>query len=334
LSRLFEAPVVSALPKTTRLKERARGATTQFFFFTFLTLYSQENIMAVTLDMVKNLREMTGAGMADCKKALDESNGDMDGAVEYLRKRGAASAAKRADRSTNEGLIVTKTSDNGKAAAIVEINCETDFVARNEEFVHFANTVVNTVLTNNPQSEEALLSTDIGGKKLGDLMNEMLAKFSERIIIKRYERLEAATASGFIVDYIHTGNKLGVLVELTAAPANDAARAQMRDIAMQVAAMSPRFVRREEVDTQTLNKEKEIYMEQAIQQGKKPEIAQKVAEGRVEKFYQEFCLVEQTFVKDSGKAVADVLKEIGSGVDVKRFRRFFLGEVGEAAANN
>ena len=289
--------------------------------------------MAVTLDMVKNLREMTGAGMADCKKALDESNGDMDGAVEYLRKRGAASAAKRADRSTNEGLIVTKTSADGKTAAIVEINCETDFVARNDEFVHFVNTVVNTVLTVNPPSEEALLSTDVGGKKLGDLMNEMLAKFSERIIIKRYERLEAASA-GFIVDYIHTGNKLGVLLEFTSAPSGEATRAQMRDIAMQVAAMSPRFVRREEVDTKTLDKEKEIYMEQAIQQGKKPEIAQKIAEGRVEKFYQEFCLVEQTFVKDSGKSVAEVLKEIGSGVDVTRFRRFFLGEVGEAAANN
>lgn len=288
--------------------------------------------MAVTLDMVKNLRETTGAGMADCKKALDESNGDMNGAIEYLRKRGAASAAKRTDRVTNEGLIVTKTAADNKAAAIVEINCETDFVARNEEFVKFVETVAETVLKANPANEEALLSTDIGGKKLGDLMNEMLAKFSERIILKRYERIE--TTSGFIIDYIHTGNKLGVLLELTAAPANDSDRAQMRDIAMQIAAMSPRFARREEVDTATLDKEKEIYMEQAIQQGKKPEIAQKVAEGRVEKFYQEFCLVEQTFVKDSGKTVSDVLKTIGSGTDVVRFRRFFLGETGDSNAEN
>lgn len=288
--------------------------------------------MAVTLDMVKNLRETTGAGMADCKKALDESQGDMEGAIEYLRKRGAASAAKRSDRSTNEGLIVTKTSADGKIGAIVEINCETDFVARNEEFVNFVSTVVETILTKNPVNEEALLSADIGGKKLGDLMNEMLAKFSERIILKRYERLVAG-GNGFIMDYIHTGNKLGVLLELTAAPANDGARAQMRDIAMQIAAMSPRFTRRDEVDNTTLAKEKEIYTEQAIQQGKKPEIAQKVAEGRVEKFYQEFCLVEQTFVKDSGKTVTDVLKEIGSGVDAVRFRRYFLGELGENAAS-
>lgn len=287
--------------------------------------------MAVTLDMVKNLREATGAGMADCKKALDESQGDMQGAVEYLRKRGAASAAKRSDRTTNEGLIVTKTSADGKIAAIVEINCETDFVARNEEFVNFVNTVIDTILTKNPANEEALLSADIGGKKLGDLMNEMLAKFSERIILKRFERLEAA-GSGFLIDYIHTGNKLGVLLELTAAPANDGARGQMRDIAMQIAAMSPRFTRREEVDNATLAKEQEIYTEQAIQQGKKPEIAEKIAQGRVEKFYQEFCLVEQTFVKDSGKTVSDVLKEIGAGVDAVRFRRFFLGELGDSAS--
>ncbi len=287
--------------------------------------------MAVTLDMVKNLRETTGAGMADCKKALDESQGDMNGAIEYLRKRGAASAAKRSDRTTNEGLIITKTASEGKIGAIVEINCETDFVARNEEFVNFVNTVIDTILAKNPANEEALLSADIGGKKLGDLMNEMLAKFSERIILKRYERLEAG-ANGFIMEYIHTGNKLGVLLEFTAAPSGDAARAQMRDIAMQIAAMSPRFTRRDEVDSKTLDKEKEIYMEQAIQQGKKPEIAQKVAEGRVEKFYQEFCLVEQTFVKDSGKTVTDVLKEIGSGVDAVRFRRYFLGETGDSAA--
>lgn len=267
--------------------------------------------------------------MADCKKALDESNGDMQGAIEFLRKRGAASAAKRSDRTTNEGMIITKSTPDGKKAVIVEINCETDFVARNEEFVNFADTIAATVLSHNPASDEALLSVDIGGKKLGDLMNEMLAKFSERIILKRYELLEAKSG-GAVVEYIHTGSKLGVLLEVTAAPTNDALRAQMRDVAMQVAAMSPTFVRREEVDNATLEKEKEIYTQQAIQQGKKPEIAEKVAQGRVEKYYQEFCLVEQTYVKDSGKTVQDVLKEMsavaGATVDVVRFRRYFLGE--------
>ncbi|TAE31393.1 MAG: elongation factor Ts [Candidatus Kapaibacterium sp.] len=289
--------------------------------------------MAVTLDQVKDLREQTGAGMADCKKALDESQGDMQGAIEFLRKRGAASAAKRSDRTTNEGMIITKSSADGKKAVIVEINCETDFVARNEEFVNFAETIATTVLSHNPASEEALLSVDIGGKQLGDLMNEMLAKFSERIILKRYELLEAKT--GAVVEYIHTGSKLGVLLEVTAAPTSDVLRSQMRDVAMQVAAMSPSFVRREEVDNTTLEKEKEIYTQQAIQQGKNPEIAAKVAQGRVEKYYQEFCLVEQTYVKDSGKTVQDVLKEMsataGTTVDVVSFRRYFLGE---GASNN
>jgi elongation factor Ts len=291
--------------------------------------------MAVTLELVKDLREQTGAGMADCKKALDESSGDMQGAIEYLRKRGAASAAKRSDRTTNEGSIVTKVSPDGKKAAIVEINCETDFVALNEEFVKFTDAVVSAVLSHKPANEEALLSADLGDKKLGDLLNEMLAKFSERIVIKRFELVEAKTATGAVVEYNHTGNKLAVLLEVTSAPTNDALRAQMRDIAMQVAAMSPRFVRREEVDNSTLDKEKEIYTQQAIEQGKKPEIAEKVAQGRVEKFYQEFCLVEQTFVKDSGKTVTDVLKEMsavaGAPVDVVSFRRYFLGE---GASNN
>ena len=291
--------------------------------------------MAVTLELVKDLREQTGAGMADCKKALDESSGDMQGAIEYLRKRGAASAAKRSDRTTNEGSIVTKVSADGKKAAIVEINCETDFVALNEEFVKFTDAVISAVLSHNPANEEALLSVDLGDKKLGDLLNEMLAKFSERIVIKRFELVEAKTNGGAVVEYNHTGNKLAVLLEVTAAPTNDALRAQMRDVAMQVAAMSPRFVRREEVDNSTLDKEKEIYTQQAIEQGKKPEIAEKVAQGRVEKFYQEFCLVEQTFVKDSGKTVTDVLKEMsavaGAPVDVVSFRRYFLGE---GASNN
>lgn len=283
--------------------------------------------MAVTLELVKTLREQTGAGMADCKKALDETGGDMDAAVEYLRKRGAASAAKRADRTTNEGLVVVKTAADGTKASIVEINCETDFVARNEEFIAFCDKVGEVVLSHTPASEEALLMVDIGGKKLGDLHNEMLAKFSERIIIQRYESL---TTSGFLVDYLHTGSKLGVVVEMTAAPANDTIKAQMRDVAMQIAAMNPLYVRREEVSTATLDKEKEIYQQQAIEQGKKADIAEKIAQGRVEKYYQEFCLLEQTFVKDSAKTVIEVLGDMGKtnggAIDIIKFRRYFLGE--------
>lgn len=271
---------------------------------------------------------MTGAGMADCKKALEEANGDVNEAIEVLRKRGAASAAKRADRSTNEGLVIAKTQDNGKLAAMVEINCETDFVARNEEFVEFVETLASGVLEHNPASQEALLAISLGDKTIGDYVNEILAKFSERVIINRFERI---ATDGYAMAYMHPGNKLGVLVEFSAAPASDDARSLMRDIAMQVAAMNPLFTNREHVDQATLDKEKEIYREQALQEGKKEEIAERVANGRVEKFYQESCLIEQTFVKDSGKTITDVLKEIGPDVTVVRFLRFHLGD---QAANN
>ncbi|MBK9247926.1 MAG: elongation factor Ts [Ignavibacteria bacterium] len=280
----------------------------------------------VTAQMVKDLRDKTGAGMADCKKALDEANGDMNDAIDVLRKRGAASAAKRADRSTNEGLIVAKTSADGKTAAIVEINCETDFVARNEEFMEFTSQIGDAVLNNNFSSVDQILAVNIGGKTLGDLHNEMLSKFSERIGIKRFTRVE--TSSGTIAAYIHAGSKLAVLLEINAV-ANEKATGLMRDIAMQVAAMNPMFIDRSTVNTEAIDKEIEIYREQAILEGKKPEIAERVAVGRLEKFYQEQCLVEQSFVKDSSKTINDVVKEIsaevGSDIKIVSFHRYFLG---------
>lgn len=286
----------------------------------------------ITAELVKDLRDKTGAGMADCKKALTEANGDMEAAIEYLRKRGAASAAKRADRSSNEGLVVALSNADGSVAAIVEVNCETDFVARNDEFVAFAHALSHGVL-NAAGDEAGLLNTEVQGKKLGDTYNEMLAKFQERILITRFERIQT---NGYVVAYTHAGNKLAVLLEITAHP--QAAEPMVRDIAMQVAAMNPTFVNRTHVDQKTLDKEKEIYMQQAIEQGKKPEIAEKVAQGRVEKFYQEFCLVEQTFVKDSGKTITDVLKDVskaaGVSVEVVQFRRYFLGEKSAEVANN
>ncbi len=276
--------------------------------------------------MVKHLRDKTGAGMADCKKALDEAAGDMDIAIDVLRKRGAASAAKRADRSANEGLIIAKVSNDGKNAAIVEINCETDFVARNEEFGDFATQVGNAVLNNNPQSADDIMTINIGDKTLGDLHNEMLSKFSEKIGVKRFKHI---STNGSVVEYIHAGNKLAVLIEVNVT-ATDKAKAMIRDIAMQIAAMNPMFIDRDSVNTEAIEKEIEIYREQAIQEGKKIEIAERVATGRLEKFYQEQCLVEQSFVKDSTKTVKDVLKdvaaEVGSDVKILSFYRYFLGE--------
>lgn len=283
--------------------------------------------MSVTPLMVKDLRDKTGAGMADCKKALDEANGNMQEAIEILRKRGAASAAKRADRSANEGIVIARTSSDNKTSVIVEINCETDFVARNEEFVKYADAIANALLLSNPSDEATLMSIEVDGKKLLDIHNEILAKFSEKIGIKRFEVLPA---SGYIADYIHAGNRLGVLLQTNLTNINDEVKAMLREIAMQIAAMNPSYVRREDVQTDALMKEIEIYREKAIQEGKKPEIAEKVAQGQLIKFFQEQCLLEQSFVKDSKRSVADIVSEIGKitgeAAQIISFRRYYLGE--------
>ena len=281
----------------------------------------------ITPQLVKELRENTGAGMADCKKALVETDGDMKQAVEFLRKKGAASAAKRSDKAAKEGMVVASTDDNGKKGIMVEINCETDFVAKNDEFVKYANTVAGTLLKNKLQDVDALMKAEVAGDTIEGIHNEILAKFSENIMIRRFIQLETR---GYIESYIHAGNKLGVLVEVTSDKLNDEAKSLVRDIAMQIAAMNPDFVNRDEVDQTTLEKEKDIYYKQAIDSGKKEEIADRIANGRMEKFFSENCLVEQVFVKDSKKTVKDVLKDIsklaGEEVDVTKFVRFSLGE--------
>ncbi|MFM6956389.1 MAG: translation elongation factor Ts [Ignavibacteria bacterium] len=283
--------------------------------------------MSITPQMVKDLRDKTGAGMADCKKALDEANGDMQEAVEILRKRGAASAAKRADRSANEGIVIAKTSADGSKSVILEVNCETDFVARNEEFVKYAEEIANAILNSDAKDEASLMAVQIGDKTLGDLHNEILAKFSEKIGLKRFE---VVNATGFVADYIHAGSRLGVLLETNINNAVEEAKALLRDIAMQIAAMNPAYVKREDVQTDALEKEIEIYRDKAIQEGKTPEIADRIAKGQIEKFYQEQCLLEQSFVKDSKKTVNDILNEItkltGEPASVISFRRYFLGE--------
>ena len=281
--------------------------------------------MAISLEYIKNLRERTGAGMADCKKALEEAGGDMDGAIEILRKKGAATAAKRADKAADEGMIATAVSADHTAGVVVEINCETDFVARNEEFGTFAEKIANVVLEKNPASEAELLGTDMGGMTVEAGLNELLAKFSERIGIRRFERIR--TDDGFISAYVHGGARLAVLVEL-AGIGEDTEKADRiaRDIAMQVAAMNPAHVSRDEFTAETIEKEKEIYREQLAAENKPAEIVEKIVNGRLEKFFEESTLLEQSFVKDSSKSVADVLKECNEGATVRRFLRFNLGE--------
>jgi elongation factor Ts len=281
----------------------------------------------ITAQTVKELREKTGAGMADCKKALEEAGGDMQAAIEWLRKRGAASVAKRADRDANEGIVLSKTTADGKVGAIVEVNCETDFVGRNEEFVAFANAICDAVLTKEYASEDELWSASYDGKTLGNLKDEILAKFSEKIGLRRYARV---ATDGFVTDYNHAGSRLGVLIEFSGTSGSEEQKPLMRDVAMQIAAMQPLVVERSQVDVSTLQKEIEIYKQQALQEGKKEDIAERIAQGRLGKFYEENVLLEQVFVKDSGKKVSDVVAEIskvaGSDVKVVSFLRYNLGD--------
>lgn len=281
----------------------------------------------ITPQLVKELREKTGAGMGDCKNALVESYGDMQAAIEILRKKGAASAAKRSMRSANEGLVVAKTTPDGKSAMIVEINCETDFVARNAEFERYSNEVSDAILNNNPSSIEDLMKIEIANDTIQGLHNEILAKFSENISIRRFDKIQT---TGFVASYIHVGSKLGVLIEMSLSQPSEKSFQLIRDIAMQIAAMNPMFVDKEQVSAEKLEKEIEIYKEIAINEGKKPEIAERIAHGRLEKFFQEQCLVEQAFVKDGNKIVKDVIKEIsedaGTEVKVISFKRYLLGE--------
>jgi len=282
--------------------------------------------MEITSEMIKSLREKTGAGMMDCKRALESSGGDMDAAIEYLRKKGAASGAKRADRSAKEGMIVTRVSEDGKRGVIVEVNCETDFVARSADFAAFANAVADAVATHNPASVERLMDVQVGGKKVSELFNDLLAKVGEKIEIRRFKVVD--TADGAISAYTHLGNKIGVLVELTGMSA--ATLPAGRDVAMQVAAMNPLVISRDQLDKTLIDREQDIYKTQAANEGKPAHIAEKIAAGRLEKYYQEVALLEQTFIKDSGKTVRDYLADAGKAsgqtINVRRFQRFHLGE--------
>lgn len=282
--------------------------------------------MAISPLDVKSLRDRTGAGMADCKKALEEAGGDIAGAIEVLRKKGAATASKRADRAANEGVIGTAVTDDHKRAAIVEVNCETDFVARNEEFSSFVKRLAQVIVDGQPKNNEEVNALTIDGTPVETLLHDLLAKFSERIEIRRFEIL--STDQGYVTDYVHQGDKLAVLVEMTGSA--EGSNGLARDIAMQVAAMNPTYVHRKEVPESVIAKEKEILSEQIAAEGKKPEIAEKIVTGRLEKYYGDACLLEQSYVKDSAKTIQEVLRGVandsGSEITVARFVRYNLGE--------
>ena len=282
--------------------------------------------MAITAQQVNELRKKTGAGMMDCKKALTETNGDMEKAIEVLRKKGAAVAAKRAERSANEGLVITKISDDKKFGSIAEINCETDFVAKNDDFVALANEVIESAFENKADSVEVLFEKKPG---LKNKVTELLGKIGEKIEVSRVASESAA--NGILVDYIHMGSKLGVLIKFeNVTGAEDDLYKLGKDFAMQVAAMNPISVYREEIPKETIEKEIEIYKELARKEGKPDNILDKIATGKLNKFYQENCLSEQTFIKDNSKSVGDMIKEFNkthsSDVKISLFHRFHLGD--------
>ncbi|MCS7052754.1 MAG: translation elongation factor Ts [Ignavibacterium sp.] len=282
--------------------------------------------MAISAALVNELRKKTGAGMMDCKKALEESNGDFDKAIEYLRKKGAAVAAKRADKVANEGLIATKVSENNNYGVIVEVNCETDFVAKSEDFVNFVNHIVNKAVESKVFNVEELVEKN---PDVTVLLNEVMGKVGEKTEIRRLAAFNVE--NGFVVDYLHTGSKLGVLVcfenvnsitpELTSLA---------KDISMQVAAMNPICVYREDVPKDLIEKEIEIYKEMARREGKPENILDKIAQGRLNKYYQENCLIEQAFVRDNTKTIGDLISDFNKNhntqIRISQFKRFQLGE--------
>ena len=270
--------------------------------------------MAVTAAMVKDLREKTGAGMMDCKKALAETDGDMQKAIDYLREKGIAKAAKKSGRIAAEGAVAAYVSKDEKIGVVVEVNCETDFAAKNEQFRALEKQIAETIAEKDPKDLDALNEIKVGGKKISDLVTEATATIGEKISIRRFTRY---TTEGRIASYIHLGGKIGVLVDLTGGTVELG-----KDVAMQIAASNPIAVDRSDVPTEELEHEKEVLRKQALEEGKPEKIIERMVEGRINKFYKEVCLVEQVFVKDPEKAVKDVLGK----TKVNRFVRYQLGE--------
>ena len=288
--------------------------------------------MAITAGMVKELREMTGAGMMDCKKALTETNGDMDAAVEFLRKNGQAKAEKKAGRIAAEGIVKTVVRDD-KVAAIVEVNSETDFVAKNEEFQGFVDAVVNQVADNDPADMDAFMAEAWAvdsSKTVKDALVEKIAVIGENLNIRRFERVNAE--NGCVVSYIHGGGRIGVLVVADTDVVNDEIKTCLKNVAMQVAAMSPKYVSRDEVSQEYMDHEREILLAQAKKENpEKPDnIIEKMIIGRLNKELKEICLLDQVYVQDSDLTVAKyvdkVAKENNANLAVKKFIRFETGE--------
>ncbi len=270
----------------------------------------------VTASDINKLRQATGAGMMDCRKALTESNNDFEAAIDWLRKQGQKVAAKRSDREAKEGVVIAKTTPDNKAGIVLCISCETDFVSKNSDFVAFAQSIADAAISNNVKSAEELNEVEINGAKVSDMINDKLASIGEKIGIQKFERIEAP----FVASYIHGANRMGVLVGMS----KEAAEAG-KDVAMQIAAMNPLAIDESSIDPATIAREKDIAIEQIKAEGKPAEMAEKIALGKVNKFLKDNTLLAQPFVKDNAKSVGDYLKSTDADLKLTEFKRVALG---------
>ncbi|MEI7978975.1 MAG: translation elongation factor Ts [Bacteroidota bacterium] len=276
--------------------------------------------MSITAADVNKLRQMTGAGMMDCKKALTETNGDFEEAVDFLRKKGAKVSAARADRDAKEGAVIAKTTSDRKLGVIIQLTCETDFVAKNEDFVAFANQIADLALANKAANVDSLKAINIDGLPLSEKLIEQVGKIGEKIDVINYVIMEGNN----IVPYIHGSNRLGVLVSLNNG-ANDSNFVAGKDVAMQIAAMNPVALDKDGVDASIIEREIQIGKDQAIAEGKPEAMLDKIAQGKLGKFYKENTLLNQEFVKDSSKTISQMLDSVEKGLTVTDFKRVALG---------
>ncbi len=293
---------------------------------------------AITAALVKELRERTQAGMMDCKKALTTCDGDMEAAINWLREKGLAQAAKKAGRIAAEGAVVQYITEDGSVGAIVEVNCETDFVAKTDNFMNFAGSVAKHVALANPADIEGLNAqafVDDETKTIDSLIADATVAIGEKISVRRFARYET---NGLVSSYIHMGGKVGVLVEVATESKDEKVVELAHDLCMQIAAAKPEAMRREALNSENLEKEREIYRVKALESGKPEKIVDKIVDGQIEKYYKEVCLLEQLFVKDGDKTIkgliAEVSKAVGAPIDVVRYARFERGEGIEKRQDN
>ncbi|MBD3609941.1 MAG: elongation factor Ts [Gammaproteobacteria bacterium] len=279
--------------------------------------------MAITAALVKELRERSGAGMMECKKALVETNGDIEAAIELMRKSGMAKADKKADRTAADGIIAIQVSDDGKTAAIVEVNCETDFVAKGDDFINMSNNIAKTILASRPADLDGALALEMDGVSISDTIKSMIAKIGENMSVRRFEVIDSA---GTLGQYKH-GARIGVLVNMEGGDEELA-----KDVAMHIAASKPSAISADDVPADIIEKEKEIFTAQAQESGKPADIIEKMIGGRINKFLKEITLLGQPFVKDPDQTVEKLLK--GAGATVKSFSRLEVGEGIEKKVDN